>query len=227
VIDIERWYNIGIKTASGWIFALVEDFDDYSPIELNRFETMSAQTSTVTYGGTSGVWHQIKNTDDEDVFWEEEKDYVRAAVIGVWPPSLRVFVQYPAPVPRKGIGDIRVDAAPDAETPGWFNGMSDTPYGSPFYGPTDASFMLIPKETLIKLGFYNPEPFSVNPELNVVIKRLKVRYYNIDDDNDRRIISAIVNGKIPCKRWSPGTYPFNYPVEDKLGVPPVQIGGTK
>lgn len=221
---LERGQKFAMKMGAFWVFGIVRDYEDVGPFVYDRINEMTTGDSQFSIGsGSDATYNRLRDSNNEDIFWEEDRGYMLHAFIGINPPDLRLFTRYPAPVIRGNLSEIKV-AALNAEAKGFVDGNED---GSPFDLPTNRTELMIPMEIEIDFGLFNPLAYTVVPELKIFIRRYYVQYYTPNNQVQAKIIENIINGNLKCHWWSPGIDPFNYDIPSKIGVKGVKVNWMK
>lgn len=209
---LERRKFLGMQFAQGWLFGQVVACEDVA-VPYERYNPLAAGTSLATIGGLTDNWLQWLDAQNHDIFRERDSDKLLQAFVGIYPPRLRLWKQFPAPMSRGNLYEIKVPSALAAASCGYIEG-SWSPYGE----PTSLTELFVPPELIVKWGVFNPETVTVSPRFTVFIRRLQMKYLNPGNADDSAAIDAILKNKIYCKMWSPGLDPFEYDVEDRLGI---------
>ena len=195
---LQRWQNFGFLTDKGWVFAKVLDYEDTAFI-YERFNALAAGSGMSTIGkGSASEFHILKDSNDNKLLWEDEKNRVLQAFIGISPIRLRLFLAMPDDVKRGGLSDIPVGGL-TSETIGWIDGRD-----SPFDVPGIKSEIIVPPKIKVKQGLFNPESFAVMPRLSMKIRRMEVGWYDPDKTQHKQMIENFAIGKVPCHFWSAG-----------------------
>jgi hypothetical protein len=155
------------------------------------------------------VWY---NSNNQHLFRERDKDKILQAFIGIYPPRLRLFKRFPDPIVRGNLYEIKVPAVVTAASGGYISGEM-----SPYEAPTTMTEIIVPPELLVSWGVFNPEAVAVYPRFQIIMRRLQIRYFKMNNTKDKQEIEKIVNGA-RCKKWSPGIEPFEYDVADRIGA---------
>ena len=214
---LERGNNFALHMDGGWLFGRVLDLDRPTSIVYNRYNTLAGLGYKATVGTdtTASTWNIPQDANSSRYLYEDDKDRLLQAFVGISPAPMKVFIQFPESIPRGALSQFPMNEPFDDATPGAIDG-----YMSPFAMPTDAGELMIPAQTNVALGLYNPKSYAVNPVLNFVIQRMKVRYLDKDKSVDKQIIESIINGG-RCKYWSPGVENWSYNSKSRLGIPTV------
>lgn len=216
---VERGENIAQQFANGWIMGEVVNYED-APTPYDQYDALPAGSSNATGPGGAGVgagtywwqWFTAPN-QRQDMFRERDKDKIIQAFIGIYPPRLRLFRQFPAPEIRGNLYEIKVAAIPVVTSGGYINGE-----WSPYQQPTSLTELIVPPELIAKFALFNPEAVAVFPRFQVFIRRIQMRYFKKNNSTDQKTIDDIIDKKIPCKKWSPGLVPSDYDVSDRTGA---------
>jgi len=209
---LERGHNVAMQFAKSWVMGEVVNYED-APLTYERYDTLAAGSGNTTIaGGAANNWHQWLNANNQDIFRERDKDKILQAFIGIYPSRLRFWKQFPAPVTRGNLYEIKVPAVLTVAAPGYISGE-----WSPYEAPTTLTEVLVPPELIIWWGVFNPEAVAVFPRFQVFIRRIQVRYFKMNNSKDKQRIESIMNGA-RCKKWSPGLEPFEYDVGDRIGA---------
>lgn len=211
---LERKHNVGQQFANGWLFGQVVNYEDCAII-FDRYDSLAAGSGNATIaGGAANYWHEWMNAQQQKYLRERDADKVLQAFIGIYPPRLRLFMQFPMPISRGELYEIKVPAVLTALAGGWVNGE-----WSPYETPTTLTEMIVPPEMTIGFGVFNTEGVAVNPRFLLYIRRLQLQYFNPDTTVGKKKIEEITSGKAKARLWSPGLQPFEYDVSDRIGVP--------
>ena len=203
---LERWQNFGLSygTANQWVFGKVVNYED-SNIIFDRYNSLDAGKSDASIGtGDALTWNTWETTSDYEIFYERTHDIVLQSFIGIKPARLRLFRALPDITIRGNLDKIHVSSITE-DSPGFIDGR-DSPYETPGY----KSEMIVPPMMHVNFALYNPENYTVSPVFNIKIRRMLVRWYDIDNSADKKMIDSFVDGKIPCHFWSPGLTPSQY-----------------
>lgn len=222
---LERWQNFAMTFGHGWVFGKVADYVDSGTI-YDRYDTLNAKSASASIAGsTASNWNSWETSSDYDLFYERNLGVVLQAFIGIKPVRLRLWKSMPDVVRRGNLDKIKVSSL-TADTVGWIDGRD-----SPFENPGKKSELMIPPMMNVQFGVFNPENYAVNPVFNVKIRRMKVKWYDPDNNTDRKTIDSIVDGKTPCHFWSPGLtpsqYTFGYINIQPIDVLPLKFFGKK
>jgi len=209
---LERKHNVGMQFASGWVFGQVVNYEDV-PVPFDRYSPVPANSGLATIAGTTNYWFEWVNAQNQVILRERDMDKILQAFVGIYPANLRLFKQFPAPIIRGNLYEIKVPAVLTAQSGGFIRGD-----WSPYENPTTLTEMLIPPELHIQWGVYNDEGFAVTPRFMIFIRRLQIKYYRPNNTSGKKAIEAIIEGKMPAKLWSPGLEPYEYDVMDRIGV---------
>jgi hypothetical protein len=217
---LKRGQKFAMKLGTLWVFGIVRDYEDVGPFVYDRINEMKSGASQFSIGsGSDADYNRLRDSNNEDIFWEEDEGFILHAFIGIDPPDLRLFTRYPSPVIRGNLSKIKVTGI-NAEAKGYVDGNVD---GSPFDLPTNRTELLIPTELEVDFGLYNPLGRSVVPALKIFIRRYQVQFYDPENKVQSEIIKNIINGNFKCHWWSPGIDPFNYDIESNLGIKGVEV----
>lgn len=217
---LSRGQKYALKLGSAWVFGTVKDFEDIGPFFYNRINQMTTGASTFSIGsGSAASFQNLKDSNNFDIFWEKEADKLLHSFVGINPPDLRMFLQYPSPVIRGNLSEIKQSVL-NAEAKGFTNGDED---GSPFDLPTVKTELMIPREMNVQVGLYNPLGDTVVPNLKIFTRRYEVHYYDQEVQSELKIIKNIINGNLPAHWWSAGLDPFSYDIRQKLGIKGIEI----
>jgi len=202
------------------VFGIVRDFEDVGPFVYNRLNQMATGASTWSIGsGSAQSYGSFVDSNNKDLFYEEDTGHMLHAFIGIAPPDLRMFVRYPAGIPRGNLSKIKQTTL-NAEAKGYQDGNDG---GSPFDLPTSRLELMLPKEIEVEFGLYNPLPYTITPQFNIVMRRYRVSYYNPEVKEDRVTIQNIIDGVTRARWWSPHVQKFDYDALDKLGISAIEI----
>lgn len=227
-----RGQNLAIGEISdeglGWVFFKLKNFEDIV-FHYDLFCSLVGGSSSTAkiLDKTAATWWNLKNENDVDVIREESDNKVIQLFYGIFPPSLRLFRQYPESQTRGKLSKVATLATPTALSHGYVNGFM-----SPFEEPTELSQMFILKDMNIQVAWYNPEPstdwlaasFYLKPELNLIMRRFDVKVYDPKKHKDK--INRMFNGIDKCTFWSPGLDPIPYALRTNYGVDPVPWPGV-
>lgn len=209
---LERKHNLGQQFANGWVFGSVVNYEDIQ-IPYDLYGAMTTGTGTVTLNTVAGEWHEWANAQNQLMFRERDGDKILQAFIGISPTRLRLFHQFPAPIIRGNLYEIKVPAVKTATSGGYITGEL-----SPYEMPTTLTEFIVPPELHLQWGLFNPETYTVYPRFNIFIRRCQMNYFDPDSKSGKEKIEQITNGKVPCKLWSPGLDPYEYDTGDRMDV---------
>ena len=230
---LPRGYNLGVGVISdgdvvGWAFFKLMNFEDI-PFHYDLFTSLlGGSASSSILDKTAATWWELKNENDDDVIRETDDNKIIQLFRGIYPPQLRMFMQYPEGVPRGRLSDISMPATPTALSQGYLNG-----YMSPHANPTDLGQLFVLKDMKIFFAWYNPEPavdwlsnsFYLKPELMLQMRRFSVKPYC--PEKDAKQIEQMFSGQRRCTFWSPGIDPFAYSLLSNYDIEPVPWPGVK
>ncbi len=119
-------------------------------------------------------------------------------VYGIAPSIARVYLKQPYNVP---VTSMDQNIVPSANIPdvGYTDGFPD---GSPFVHPSPATRWYAFANISANFSFYNPAPYPVNPRLNFVVNRMRVRVVK-----DLPTLKGLLTKSIPA-RWKTIGNPF-------------------
>lgn len=217
---LNRWQNFAVRVNAGWVFGKVVNFED-THFVFDRYNTVSPKTGLTTIGtnDTPSEFHIWKDQNNFEYFWEGRKDKVLQAFVGIKPVRTRLFKAMPDDVKRGRLEKIIVGGLND-NTIGWIDGND-----SPFSIPGTQSELIVLPEMNVEFGVYNPENYAINPRFNVIIRRLDVRWYDVDNTVQKKSIEDMITSKIPCHYWSPGIDNFEYDL-NQIGISAVDVEPT-
>jgi len=218
---LKRGQRFAIKVGGGrWVFGIVRDYEDVGPFVYYRINSMLTGASTFSIGaGAADTYNRLRDSNNYDIFWEEAKDFLLQTFMGITPPDVRLFVRYPAGIPVGSLNKIKATVI-NAEAKGYIDGNE---WGSPFEVPTSRLELMFPKEVEVDFGLFNPTGVTLTPQLSMFIRRLKVTYYDKNNQTDLKIIQNIIDGNLKARWWSPSVQVFEYDCKEKLGVESVEV----
>lgn len=217
---LERGHRVAMQFAQGWVMGEVINYED-APIPYDQapgsggYDSLAANSGSTTMNGglvPANNWQIWYNSQGQHLFRERDKDKILQAFIGIYPARLRLWKQFPAPITRGNLYEIKVPAVITASAGGYISGE-----WSPYEEPTTLTEVLVPPELLIAWGVFNPEAVAVYPRFQIIMRRIQMRYFKMNNAKDKQEIEKIVAGG-RCKKWSPGLEPFEYDVSDRIGA---------
>lgn len=200
VSQLDRGHMAAVRADDGWYFFRVIDFEDIH-VEYNGVDVMAAAASTHSIrngASAAATWQSWTLTDSNDMFYEWDRDKILQAFIGIDSPDIRLWRRIPSPAPRGNLSRTKV-AVLNLNTVGFMNGSM-----TPFRQPDDVSEMILPWQTQVDFGLYNPTPAAVQPLFNIFIRRIVPEFIDPRDGTGQSIIKDIFRGAGKCRRWSPG-----------------------
>ena len=224
---LQRHHNVAYAlptqgNAPGYLFLKVVDYED-SIVAYNEYNVLTTESASATIGSaTTGTdWNRWKLNSNStyDIFKESMAGFMIQAFIGIDPPSLKLWKQFPAGITRGNLDQTKITALND-DAPGFLTGEE---WGSPFDMPSALSEMLIPSNFQeLMFGVYNPENISVMPRFKVPMRRMKMQAYKPrESPEDKNTVNDIISGKRACKVFSPGMDGFQYNTKEQYGVDPI------
>ena len=198
-------HNLGLRFSDGWVFFRVDNFED--------IPTYYWTTSQIPALGT--LDYQTPKEGNNEIIYTRIGDQIIQTFIGLNHPKLRLFRRIPAGKP--------VGVHPELSAPtltgnfGFVEGWQ-----SPFDEPTGMTKMYIPYNIHVEFGFANPEQYQVTPNLAIYMRILKVKPLDPSVESDVQVIKDIVAKKIPCDKYCPSIYPYDYPIEATWNVKPIR-----
>lgn len=211
----------------GWAFFKLMNFEDVA-LHYDLFTSLvGGSASSSILAETATEWWRLLNENDDDVIQEEDTNKILQVFRGIYPPQLRMFMQYPEGTPRGRLSGISIPATPTALTQGYVNG-----YMSPFENPTDLGQLFTLQDMRVFFAWYNPEPatdyagdsYYLKPELMLQMRRFSVKPYN--PEKDMQQIKQMFCGAKRCTFWSPGLDPIVYGLKTKYGIEPTPWPGV-
>lgn len=228
-----RGQNLGLGVISdagkvGWAFFKMMNFEDIV-FHYDLFCSLQGgSASSKILAETATTWWNLNNEIDKvDVIREEDSDKIIQYFLGIYPPQLRLFMQYQANQPRGNLSKVKVPSAPTALSHGYRNG-----YMTPFEEPTELGQIFTLKQMDIQFAWYNPEPSTdwlgdnlyLKPELNIIMRRFDVKAYDPKRHADK--IRNMFSGAVKCAFWSPGSDAITYPLETNYKIEPTPWPGV-
>lgn len=202
--QLERGHMAAVKADDGWRFFKTVEFED-THIEYNGVDVMAAAAGThsIRNGSVAAAAWQAWTTGavttlGPDIFYEDSKDKMLQCFIGIDTPEVRMFRQIPDGAARGKLSLMNI-AVINLDAIGFINGVQ-----SPFIEPDEISEMILPWETHVTFGLYNPTPQPVQPMFNIFIRRIVPEFLDPRKAVDQQTIKDIFRGTAKCRRWSPG-----------------------
>lgn len=204
----------GLKYNEGTVVFEVEEFEDtqYKPF---------SDIGTLSSSSNSGLTELQEPGENDDILFipKSKSKIVYHVGIGISPASTRMYVTFPQDQFTRGnIFNLDQRSSQNGDPYGYVNGAN-----SPYNNPTVSTELVIPPDKHPLFEFYNPEDETVEPTLNIQIRKYKVN--PLKPSKHKQTLNRFNQPGSPMPKFSVGTLTSqaNFDMQNEWGLRPVDL----